>query len=373
MTLARPAGPAGPRPRHLAAALLVTALALAGCSSDDEADPEKDAAPTSTPRSETTPAESVETSTAAALPQAPGELYLPSFDTTGLSVEQVVPGADGEIRLPGQTVQIEAIAVVPSVIDPDGAELGPAEGETFRVVTLTSTYGDAYRWDVPAAQVFVVDGGVRTNVFDEDDDLTQPDPFLVSVGDDATLVVAVDGHEVTASLATGARLADPVTDVLYREPVRQDPGQQLRFTTVPVRVDGDPYDIQYAATVDSVELAPYLPSELTGTTGQWAEAGMTWALVDVSSKLAVVIPDPGCCSVHLDSTVQKWSVEVDGTRYSGGDLQFASALDDDQVTYVEIPATAVDLTLLVTSSTRITDGVGQVARHGSQSLDVAFG
>lgn len=304
------------------------------------------------------------------LSPATSGLIIPSWydDYGGPSGVQV--GQRATIALPGQTVILNSITAVPSIVDPDtGEEARAADGEQFLVVDLNDATDGSYPYTAPTVNVLVNVGGARTQVYD---DATGAEPFLVSAGADTVLVLSVEGRDFEVSLPSGEVDSDPVEDLLARTTTTQDLVEHLQFDTAVFGISGDAQKQRsaYSTVVESMSLTPYLPAELAGGQGTWAPDGSAYLLGTVSGEQAT----RACCSWYVVKTVQTWSVTIDGREvkanrnpdFGGDDVRTA-------VLQVPIETASVEVTISARSIVHISsrDSDKQLD-HGSQSFSVSF-
>lgn len=283
------------------------------------------------------------------------------------------PGPQGEFALPGQTVRIESLTTLETALDPQtGEEVRAPEGERFVVIEISHALDDRYQYTPPTVEVLLEDDDTRTNVVSSLEDATS---FLVTVGDGAELVLAVEGHDVSAALPSGERIADPMTDVLRDPATRQDLVQPLTFDSDTVKHVNGTATSEYSTTVDTVHLTPYLPAELAGGAGRWVTEGNVFVFVEVSGTAA---------SQNLSTewgvvkTVQRWTADTDDESYASlVDAVLGGGAEENRTAVIETPASARELSLTVTANTVAEvhgDGGGRRnLQHGSRSFDVALG
>lgn len=320
--------------RHATAALLgglLLSSALVGCGGDAEEKPADG--------SRLDPA-------LAKLPQASPDFMITPFNGEAVG-ERVTPGDAGRFVLPGQTVSINSLTVVDKTIDPDGAgdgEVRPAEGERFVVVQLTHAADDRYVYTPPPVQVLLEDGGKRVNVAEG---VTSGQPFLVSVGDDAELVLTADGRDFTASLG-GDDLGQ--VEASAREGDHwQDFAKPIDFAPVTVKDSGRTGEFALSAQIRSVRLSQYLPSELAGGTGKWASSGQAFVMVSIED---LTTEDSGGSISYDDGPILTWSAEANGTTYPGvAPVVFDGSFHYDDTAVIEVPADLRSFTLTVSATT----------------------
>lgn len=350
------------------ASLFLTAT-LASCGGGDDEAASASSKPTTTPDSDVT-TDSAGTPSDLSFPSAPIDLLVPDYDvaTSGEAVQLTEP----EIHLPGGTLAVESITIITETEDPDTYELvGPAEGEAFKVVQLGWSPDQEYRWTPPEVIVLVEDGG-QTQTVGPADALA---PFLVSASDEARLVLKVGTHDVTVPLTTGVQDPDPVIDVLDRPVYQQEPTEPLEFRDAKAAdEDGEKYTVSLQATLETVELTPYLPTEYTGGTGKWAEPGTTFLIARVTST--------GGDQDYVGATLTARSLvgvtaTADGTDYAAPDrLDFEigryADLENTYGAAIVVPDSVTAVTLAFKATTELRDSKQRQVGHGSVTRGVTF-
>lgn len=332
---------------------VVSALLLVGCSSSEDARP---------------------ASVAEDLDDALSQREItvdPLYDE--IVGERSAPGEAGMLVLPGQTLRIDSVTIAPTLDDPEtGEEVRAPDGKRFAAITLTRIPEQDPGFTIPDAEVAIEDEGVRTSLQGWEDDAQS---VLVTVSDDARIVVAVDGHDVEAEAVTGRWLPDPVTEVLQDPSTRQDLAELVIFDDVQVTHPNGRGTAQFSTTVRSARLTPYLPAELTGGAGRWSPEGSTYLLVET-------VGDKAGSGMSTEwgviETVQSWSADIDGVTYENtSDVVFGSMFGGDRETMVmEVPAdTRGDLSLEVAARSviRMNGESNRELDHGRRQVPVTLG
>lgn len=291
--------------------IAVSALLLAGCSTEDEKAEFADASET---------ASDLE-------PVDPDLLTVPQEDDLGkiVTTDAVDAGDEGNIVVPSGELKISGISsveqvpqtVIDSSVAPEDAEvsdeeephsdtdasaspadtdsgeaLGPAKGKRLNLVTVDYTADETesgYSTDDDPLDTsdlasptlgLELDGQTRElPKLDEDGHRT----YLMSLPAEGTaeLVVTQDGHEQRLDLSTGKRTADNVTATYYREKTKPvEINEPLAFPDSTVTVGGsgtaNEYDYKVKLTTELAE------AQLTPWTKEkgWADANTAWLLID---------------------------------------------------------------------------------------------
>lgn len=255
------------------------ALALAGCSGPE---------PTATPATAEPPP-----------PQAEPGLIVEADPSTLTISDQVQPEDDQAVIVPSGQVSVDSIAsaeVIPSSITTaaDGAsasdgggdeELVPADGEAFRVVTVTYSdpgaeeTGEAEESASEGATLGVEIGGKSEQLPDEG---TGTRTYLVSAPEteDAFLTIAEEGKTQKVDLTTGERDAATEAAGYYRQ-APSGAAQDIALGEVEAEASSGLQDeVRKSAT-----FAPQLAisgAEFTAWTPEqgWAEDGSAWLTID---------------------------------------------------------------------------------------------
>lgn len=305
----------------------------------------------------------------AALPQASADLMIAPFGGEAVG-ERITPGDAGRFALPGQTMSISSLTVVDTTIDPDGAgdgEVRPADGERFVVVQLTHAADDRYEFTPPPVQVLIEDAGKRVNVAD---DVTGGQPFLVSVGDDAQLVLTADGRDFTASLG-GDNLGQVETSAREGDH-SQDFATPIDFAPVTVKAIGRTGEFGLSATIRSVRLSQYLPSELAGGTGKWASSGQAFVMVSIED---LHTDRSGGTISSDDGPILTWSVEANEKTYPGAaPVVFDGNFHYSDTAVIEVPADLRSFTLTASAKTPLylIGGGRKTVSNGDVTVDVVL-
>lgn len=389
--------------RSLLAIAALGALVLTGCSSGEVAEFEEPA-PTASggdddAASSTAPGaagDDVDEETAAPVLEAEPGLVQEDFSREADVLETLRPER-GSIITPAGTLAVEEVEVVESVPAAEvglteareGEQAQPAEGEEFRILTLsfapdaaTQGYGDDVL-DVDATLALNV-AGVQSHL----NDLTEQQDlrilFSVPQGGDNTLTVSSEGHDQSIDLLTGERVEDEIAAGYYREVTNQDLNHTFEVddSRVPFKQTNGP-EAEYEATVEydlrvnSVSLAAWTPQE------GWAAAGEAWLVVnwahEISGDSGVggVGTDINDIDVTLTTTVGGQTME-DSVKDTGGRRSNSA----ESVTVLAVPIDTVDVQLSLAGTAKyeltgasnhsITDEGAANLEFATDSLDVAF-
>lgn len=344
----------------------VLALALAGCSSQS-------------PATEHPPAEP-------APPQAESGLIVETDPSALATTDQVQPDADQAVIVPSGYVSVDSLAsaeTIPANLtgtadnssasdEGGGEELVPAEGEVFRVVTVTYSEPDDAEDDAaPGSQetgTSASEGAVLGFEMGEESQ-EQPDEgtgtrtYLVSApeGADAFLTVTEEGKTQKVDLASGERDATTEAAGYYR----QDPsgaGTSIELGEVEAEASsGLRGEVRRSATfapqltISGVEFTAWTPEQ------GWAEDGSAWLTIDGDMELG----KSGDAELQAAAEVQG-SLDIEGQEPTEFEvsLEKSGAFKEDSAPFsetIEVPADVETMT--VTAS-------GEVAVSASASWTV---
>jgi len=356
--------------RTLAAAS-TAALLITGCGPDPAPElqtptvtPSESATTTAAPESAAPTASNAEaTTTAAPAPPPAAEAGVLMTDLKeDVPRTGVTKPASGTFGTPEGTLEITSVARADSI---PGHVLGgaepayvPASGEEFFVVDYTYVRNDDDL--TPGSELYVESQGTRRLVRE----LSQGErSFLVSLpagGAGSNLVITADGHDQVFDLATGARVADPLTDVYLRRVTQQDLGEVLTYDPV-----AGYEDRQFTADlrINSARITPYVPPRLGDQ--RWAEPGSMWLILEFD--------------LEYDATRAGWS-ERDATLvWTVNELEpvvmegrlWSPSYD---TVVVSVPAESTSFTVAVANQAEVRElGGGETLKDfGTQTFTVGF-
>lgn len=287
----------------------VSALLLSACGDgDNEAEFEEAAQNQATSAADT---EDVSEDQGPDLPQAEPGLVYEDISQDVTVQDTIRPGDEGKIITPAGTLTIDEVETVQSVpaeeIGQDAEEgeeeLAPAEGEEFRILTMSFTPAeDESLESEPQAALALSTASGQDHMQDLDSEEELRVLFSVPQDGSAQLTISSEGHDQYLDILTGERVEDEIAAGYYREVTTQDvnhifsvEGYQGELTR-----DGNSVDvtIDYDLAASSVTLAAW--SEEYG----WAEAGEAWIVVEWNYTFDV--------EADMIDTLRAEDVDIDG-------------------------------------------------------------
>lgn len=352
-----------PLGRTVIALAAVTALTLTGCSEGEVAEFE-DGAPTAQAAADddadaaaATHVDAAEQTAAAPLVAESGLIH--EDISQAPAVLDTLRPANGEVVTPAGTLTVRQVEVVESVPseeiglegEPDQEQAVPAEGEEFRILTMTFTpdaatvaHGDD-RLDVDAALALNV-GGVQQHLHDLTG--TMDMRTLVSVPQDgsASLTISSEGHDQFVDVLTGERAEDEVAAGYYREVTNQDLNHSFPLDSDTLALQHERRDsgtgevtVTYDVRVNAVGLSAWAPEQ------GWAAPGQAWLMIDWGHEIleendvysAVDIND-----VTLTLTADLGDEQMEVTYKDKGGRSSNRA---ETISYLAVPNEVVDVAL----------------------------
>lgn len=301
------------------------------------------------------------TTTAAPPPEAQAGALAPDLRVDVARVDVSQP-AGGVFGTPDGTVEIHSVSradTVPGhVLGESATELVPAAGEEFFVVDLGFVRGEDQQ--TPPTELHLESQGTRQLVAQLTPGERSVLASLPASGEGASLVVSADGHEQVFDLATGARVADPVTDTYLRRVVQQDLTDVLRYGPVA----GDDEDRTFTADLGlrSARITPYVPPQVGSE--RWAEPGSMWLIL--SYRLDYAASRHGWSDKHATLT---WTADDAEPVVQEGRLW-----GKNQTVVISIPAELESFEVAVANQAELGElGEGRsVKDFGTQSFSLSF-
>ncbi|GAA1140207.1 hypothetical protein [Ornithinicoccus hortensis] len=316
--------------------------------------------PTATTDAAAGSADAAATTTPAPPPEAEAGLLINDL-REDIPRQEVSQPTEGVFGTPDGTVEITSVGRADSV--PGHVHGGPesayvaAPGEEFYVFEVSFVPGEDDQ--TPPTELHVDSQGTRKLV----KELSQGDSsFLASLpvgGEGASLVVSADGHEQVFDIATGARVADPLTDTYLRRVVQQDLTDVLSYGPVPGYEDR-----QFTADVRlrSARITPYVPPRIGSQ--RWAEPGSMWLVMEY--RLEYDATRAGWSDRHATLT---WTIEGAEPVVQEGRLW---GRDEEVVMSIPADFDSFDVAVANQAELRERFGGSTVKEFGSESFSLSF-
>lgn len=357
----------------------VAALSLSACSSSTETAEFEDA--------ETTEQEDP-VDAGPQLPEAEPGLVIEDMSQEALVLETLRP-ADDEIITPAGTLTIEEVEIVESVPAEEASsdtaseedELGPAAGETFRIVNFSFTPDE--RTEGHSDDTLDVDAGLALNAEGQQEHLSDLDGeesfrFLISVPEDdgAELVIASEGHDQFVDVLTGERQADAQDPAAtyYRDITNQDlnhafpiPSDSVLIEKTEGHPDEEEAPVDYNLRVNSAELTAWSPED------GWAAPGEGWLAIDWSYDIETELvfnwirSDLEDLDLTMSAELSDETLEFNTKNAGGG-----SSISEEHLTYLAVPEDTVDVALSFAGDLTLAVDMGNAQIAPDSSGDIEF-